>query len=337
MRRLPYGGWLRHDVGMRFAMTGATGFLGLEIARQLREQGHEVVALVRNPDKAAALRDQGVELVRGDLDDAAALDRLLEGADGFFHVAGWFKHGRRHREALRHANVVGTRNALEAAQRAAVRTVYTSTVAIHSDTHGELVDESHRFVGSHLSEYDRTKHEAHLVAEQYAEGGLPLVTVQPSVIYGPGPDHSTLAGLMRRIMDRKPVAGPKDSGVCWVHVADAARGHLLAMEKGADGECYHLAGPPATYEEALRLLARLSGGRAPIFLPVSVVRAAGNVNGALERVMPMPPDQTRDALMSATATYYASAAKAERELGWRARPLEEGFAELVAAHRAARG
>ncbi len=81
---------------MRYAMTGATGFLGGELARQLRTSGHDVTALVRDPARAAGLRGLGVELVVGDLDDLDALDRLLDGADGFFHVAGWYKHGDVH-------------------------------------------------------------------------------------------------------------------------------------------------------------------------------------------------------------------------------------------------
>src|SRR5690348_7290914 len=117
-------------------MTGATGFLGGALARRLAGDGPEVAALVRRPEAATDLRDLGVGLVPGDLDDAAALDRLLDGADGFFHVAGWFKFGRRERGTLHAVNVQGTRNAMEAALRAGVRTVYTSTVAINSDTGG---------------------------------------------------------------------------------------------------------------------------------------------------------------------------------------------------------
>src|SRR5690606_11762837 len=97
------------------------------------------------------LRDLGVTIVQGDLDDAAALDRLLEGRDGFFHVAGWFRFGRRESDQLHRVNVQGTRNALDAAVRAGgVRTVYTSTTAINSDTRGQVVDESYRFTGRHL-------------------------------------------------------------------------------------------------------------------------------------------------------------------------------------------
>jgi len=310
----------------RYAMTGATGFLGGALARMLLDGGHEVVALVRRPEAASDLRDLGVTLVPGDLGDDAALDRLLDGADGFFHVAGWFKFGRRERDALHAVNVQGTRNALEAALRNGVRTVYTSTVALNSDTHGEIVDESYRFTGRHLTEYDKTKSEAHDAALEYAELGLPVVIVQPSVIYGPG-DTSTLGEVSRRVARGKFTPGPGGGAVCWVHVDDVATGHLLAMEKGMPGESYHLAGEAASYVEALTGLAEMTGGRKPLFLPRWLIRTAARMNGGLERVVRLPQEQTREAMMASTATYFADSAKARRELGWAPRSLKEGFAD----------
>jgi nucleoside-diphosphate-sugar epimerase len=307
-------------------MTGATGFLGGVLARQLVDAGHDVAALVRRPDAAGDLRALGVTLVAGDLDDAAALDRLLDGADGFFHVAGWFKFGRRERATLHAVNVQGTRNALEAALRAGVRTVYTSTTAINSDTHGEVVDETYWFSGPHLNDYERTKALAHEVALEYAERGLPVVMVQPSVIYGPG-DTSVVGEISRRIAAGKRVLGPRGGGVCWVHVEDAANGHLLAMEKGTPGESYLLCGEPVRFDEAFAELAELAGGRKPLLVPAGVVRTMARLNGALERVVPLPQDLTRDAMLAATATYYGDASKAKRELGWTPRTREDGFRE----------
>ena len=322
-------GALCHYERVRYAMTGATGFLGGALARMLVDGGHDVVALVRRPEAATALRDLGVTIVQGDLDDTAALDRLLDGADGFFHVAGWFKFGRREKEALHRVNVEGTRNALEAALRAGVSTVYTSTIALNSDTEGQIVDESYRFTGEHVTEYDRTKGLAHDVALEYAERGLPVVLVQPSVIYGPG-DTSTVGEISRRIAAGKRVLGPKGGGACWVHVEDVARGHVLAMEKGAPGESYILAGEVATFEEAFGLVAEITGGRRALLLPRGMVRAAATVNGLLELIAPLPQDFTREAMRAATCTYYGTAAKAERELGWTPRPLRTGFTETFA-------
>lgn len=305
-------------------MTGATGFVGGALARRLCADGHQVTALVRTPSAARDLVDLGVEIVPGDLDDVSALDRLLEGTDGFFHVAGWFKYGRRERTTLARVNVEGTRNALDAALRAEVRTVYTSTTAINSDTRGRTVDESYRFDGRHLSEYDRTKAIAHEVALEYVDRGLELVIVQPSVVYGPG-DTSTLGAICRRITEGRLTPGPKGGGVSWTHVDDVADGHLLAMAKGRPGESYILAGEQATHEIALTDLARQTGGRAPLFAPRAVVRTLARLNAGLELLVRLPSDQTPEAMRSATATYYGDSTKAGTELGWTARSLRQGF------------
>src|SRR3954451_997115 len=158
---------------MRHGMTGATAFVGGALASRLRQGGHEGVALVREPGRAGALSAAGVHLVAGDLADTAALDRLCAGADGLFHVAGWYKVGERNPSPGTRVNVEGTRNVLEAARRTRVpKVVYTSTLAVNSDTRGRVVDETFRFTGTHLSHYDRTKAEAHDIAEEYASEGL---------------------------------------------------------------------------------------------------------------------------------------------------------------------
>ncbi len=316
-------------------MTGATGFLGGELAGQLCSVGHDVVALVRDPARATGLRGLGAELVVGDLDDLAALDRLLERADGFFHVAGWYKHGWREHETLRRVNVTGTRNALDAARRAGVRTVYTSTTAVNSDTRGVVHDESYVHHGPWVTEYDRTKAEAHRVAEEHAARGLPLVVVMPSVIYGPGDTGSTLGQLTRQIIKGRPVLAPEEGACSWVHVQDAARGHVLAMESGRSGESYMLAGEPASYGEILGLVAEQAGRRRPLLLPAGVVRVVATITAPLERVLPIPQTMTAEAARAGLATYLGSSAKAERELGWTPRPVRDGIIETVRAEMAA--
>jgi nucleoside-diphosphate-sugar epimerase len=296
-----------------------------------------VVALVRDPAKATVLRDLGVELVVGDLDDTAALDRLVDGADGFFHVAGWYKHGRREHETLRRTNVTGTRHALEAAKRADVRTVYTSTTAVSSDTKGAVHDETYVHAGPWASEYDRTKAEAHRIAEEYAAGGLPLVIVMPSVIYGPGDTGSTLGQLTRQIIAGRPVLGPKDGAASWSHVEDVARGHVLAMEKGRPGESYLLAGERASYAEILGLIAEESGRRAPLLVPNGLIRVVAAMTSPIERLVPIPQTMTAEAARSGMATYFGDSTKAETELGWTSRPVREGMRETVQAELAAVG
>src|SRR5262249_8773474 len=148
---------------------------------------HEVAALARNPDKAQPLLAMGANVARGDVTDKESMRAPMTGVDGVFHVAGWFKLGVRDKRDGEATNVRGTRNVLEVMkERGVPKGVYPSTLAVNSDTHGKLVDESYRFEGKHLSEYDRSKAAAHDVAHEFIREGLPLVIVQPSVIYGPG-------------------------------------------------------------------------------------------------------------------------------------------------------
>lgn len=316
---------------MRYAVTGATGFVGGALVRLLRANGHDVAALVRSPARSAALAAAGVALVEGDLDDAAALDRLCGGADGLFHVAGWYKLGDARPEDGWRVNVDGTANVLAAARRSGVpKVVYTSTLAVNSDTHGRVVDESYRFSGSHLSVYDETKARAHDVAVEAAQDGLPVVIVQPGLVYGPGDTSQTGTLVAAVLAGRRPTV-PAGGAVCWGHVDDIAHGHLLAMEKGVPGESYFLAGEPSSLADGLRLLAELAGKPGPIVLPASVIRVAGAAVGIVERVVRPPAGYSSEAMRASLATYLGSPAKAYRELGWTSRPLREGLSELVAA------
>ena len=200
---------------MRYSLTGATGFVGGALARQLREAGHEVTALVRDPARAEQLTALGVSLVRGDLDDSEALERTCTATDVFFHVAGWYKVGTRDKAEGWRVNVDGTRAALTAAQRTGVpRVVYTSTLAVNSDTKGKVVDETYRFTGQHLSVYDETKAQAHDVAHEFADAGLPVVIVMPGLVYGPG-DTALSGGLT---VTSRPAGG------CSCPVVEAAVG-----------------------------------------------------------------------------------------------------------------
>jgi len=318
---------------MRYGLTGATGFVGGVLARQLRAGGHEVIALVRDRDRAGRLVDLGVELVAGDLSDVGAIEHVCTGVDGFFHVAGWYKVGSRNPDEGWRVNVDGTRNALTAAQRAGVpRVVYTSTLAVNSDTGGAVVDEAYRFTGKHLSTYDQTKAAAHDVAMEFAAAGLPVVVAMPGLVYGPG-DTALTGSLMRNVVAGRTVLVPAKGGVCWGHVEDIAAGHVLAMTKGVPGSSYMLAGPRAPLVDGLRRLAALAGTKRPIALPTAFVAMTEAAMGFVGRVLPLPPDFAAESLRAGLATYYGTPAKAERELGWTCRDLDRGLADVVRALR----
>lgn len=253
---------------MRYFITGATGFIGGRVAQQLVAAGHEVRALVRTPSKARPLTELGIALYAGDITDKDSLRTPMTGVDGVFHIAAWYKVGARDTSMAERINVEGTRNVLELMQELDIpKGVYTSTLAVFSDTHGKLVDETYRHNGPWLSEYDRTKWVAHYqVAEPMMRDGLPLVIVQPGVVYGPG-DVGQVHTALVQFLERKLLLAPQQTAYCFGHVDDTARGHILAMEHGKPGESYIIAGPAHTFIEVMLLAEKITGIPAPRLHP----------------------------------------------------------------------
>ncbi len=313
---------------MRYFITGATGFVGGQVARQLRAAGHEVVALVRNPAGARGLTEIDVSVHPGDITDRESLRAPMTGVDGIFHIAAWYRVGTRDKQLAERINVQGTRNVLEVMRELGIpRGVYTSTLAVFSDTGGKVVDETYRHGGPWLTEYDRTKWLAHYeVALPMMADGLPLVIVQPGVVYGPGDIGVTHDLWVQYLTRRLPVA-PRGTAYCWGHIDDMARGHILGMDNGRTGESYIIAGPVHTLVEALAMAERITGVRAPRLHPgPGLLKALAAVTGVVERVVPLPPTYSAEALrVTAGTTYLGSSAKAQRELGFSARPLAEGL------------
>lgn len=317
---------------MRYFVTGATGFVGGAVVRQLREVGHEVRALVRDPSRAQELRTLGVELHPGDIREPSTMRGPMESVDGVFHLAAWYALGSDEAAYAQSINVGGTRNVLTLCKELQIpKTVYTSTVAVFSDTHGQLVDESYRYDGPMLSEYERTKHAAHYqVALPMIEQGLPLVIVMPGVVYGPGDRGPLHDAFIQYLQGRLPMV-PKGARYCWAHVDDIARGHILAMEKGQVGESYILAGEPYGLPEALDLAEGITGVKAPrVRVPAAPIKAVASLIERLERYVALPSTYRSESLRgSAGVTYTARSDKARRELGWHSRPLEEGLRETL--------
>src|SRR5687768_4658173 len=198
----------------------------------------------------------------------------MSGVDGLFHIAAWYKLGAKDMSLAEKINVEGTRNVLELMRELRIpKGVYTSTLAVFSDTHGRLVDETHTFSGKHLSVYDRTKADAHKVADEFIAAGLPLVIVQPGLIYGPGDTSGLRVTLIQYLQGKQPFM-PEGTAFCWAHVDDIAKAHRLAMDKGRPGETYIIAGPPHKLTEFFELAEQITGVPAPrLRMPPGMIRA----------------------------------------------------------------
>ena len=319
---------------MKAFVTGATGFIGGHVARLLRERGDDVVALVRNPDKAEALRGLGCELIEGDLASEDAIRRGAEGADAVFHVGAVYKVGipKSEHAAMLDANVGGTERVLDAAIDAEVaRIVYVSTCAVFGNTGGKVVDEGYRRTGREFtSYYDETKFLAHEVAEDRIAGGAPIVIVQPGGVYGPD-DHSELGNVIDQAASGKlPAKVFPEAGFMLCHVEDIAAGILLAHDKGEIGESYVLSGEKSTLGEVVDQVAALAGRKPPRFtMPAGLLKLSAPLGPVIGPLLGFPPNLRELIKSSHNVTFWATDEKARRELGFQSRDLDTGLRQTI--------
>ena len=321
---------------MRLFLTGGTGFIGGRVALALRERGDDVVALVRSEAGAAKLHALGCTLTEGSLTAVDDLARAMEGCDGVLHVAGSYRIGipASERPAMYQANVTGTERVLDAAVLVGVpRTVYVSTVNVFGNTRGVVVDETYRRPGNDfLSYYDETKYRAHLAAEERVADGAPLTIAMPGGVYGPG-DHSEVGSLIEQLRTGKlRMRTFPEMGMNLAHVDDIAAGIVLVFDRGARGECYVIGGEITRLGDLLALVGRLSGRRVPRFtMPVWMMRAAIPAGPLIGRAMGTGPNLRELISAGSGVTYWATDAKARKELAYTARDLETGMRETLAA------
>ncbi len=321
---------------MKVFVTGATGFIGGHVVRDLRDRGDEVACLVRSPEKAGDLVALGCELVAGDLGDDAAIRAGMSGCDAAVHGAAVYEVGipKNEHAAMYEANVIGTERVLRAALEEKIpKVVYISTVGAFGNTHGEVVDETYDHPGDeHTSYYEETKVQAHRLAQKLIDEGLPCVIVQPGGVYGPG-DHSAIGTQMNQFLaGRMPMIAFPDLGINMVHVADVAAGILLALDKGKVGESYVLGGQITTMRELIETLATVTDRKAPKrAMPTPLLKALRPVGPVVGKVMGQPPNLSELISSADGVTFWAKHDKAMAELGYSPRGLEQGLRDTLAA------
>jgi dihydroflavonol-4-reductase len=315
-------------------VTGATGFIGWHLARQLLERGQQVRALVRDPTSSArALTelegiDIGLEIVRGDLRDQDSLRSAVEGCGVVYHVAADYRLWARRPEEMYRSNVDGTRNLLAAARKAGVeRCVYTSTVGCIGMRSGELGSED---TPAGLNEmqgpYKRSKFLAEKIALEFAGEGFPVIIVNPTAPVGDHDFRPTPTGKIVVDFLRGAMPAYLDTGLNVVYVGDVAAGHLLACERGRTGERYILGGENLTLHEIFGKLEALTGMPAPkLRIPYAVAYAAGMASTSWAAVTGKEPRAPLDGVRMARKKMWVRHDKAARELGYSARPAVEAL------------
>jgi dihydroflavonol-4-reductase len=315
-------------------VTGATGFVGSHVARRLLERGEGVRALVRGAHHAYdALQGLPVERVTGDLRDPASLAAALRGVERVFHVAADYRLWARDPREIYESNVTGTKNLLAAARSSGVsKFIYTSSVCTMAvERPGALPNES---IAVHLDEmighYKRSKYVAEQEALRAAWEGVPVVVVNPTTPVGPGDWKPTPTGKIILDFLRGKMPAYLDTGMNLVAVEDVATGHLLAAEHGKVGERYILGGENLTLKQILESLARITGRVAPSTqLPYAVAYAAGVVENSFARLLGREPRIPLEGVRMARHKMFVDAARAPRDLGFTAGPVEAALQRAV--------
>ena len=323
---------------MTTLVTGGTGFVGSAVVRALLSAGESVRALVRPTSDLRNLQGLDVELVQGDLRDPASLLRALDGSSTLYHVAADYRLWVPEPQALYASNVEGTRALMEAAlERDVERVVYTSSVAtlgLHADR-SPADEETPVGLDDMIGHYKRSKYLAEDVVRDFARRrSLPAVIVNPSAPVGPRDLKPTPTG--RTVLDAAAGRMPAyvDTGLNIVHVDDVAAGHLLAGRLGRVGERYILGGENMSLREILAVIAAIVGRPAPRWrLPHALLLPVAYGAEAWSRASGREPLLTVDGLRLARKHMYFTSARAEHELGYRARPARDALEAAVAGFR----
>ena len=319
---------------MKCFVTGATGFLGSHVARQLLAQGADLRLLVRATSRTDNIDDLAAERVVGDLRDPESLKKGMAGCEFVFHVAADYRLWARNGQELYDSNVEGTRNILQAARDAGVRRViYTSSVATMGfGNNGRLTDESTPVTLSNMiGDYKRSKFMAERLVIEAGQAGQDVVMVNPTTPIGERDIKPTPTGRIVVDFLRRKFPAYVDTGLNLVDVVDCAEGHLLAMEKAVPGERYILGGENLTLKQILDKLAAITGLPSPkVKLPYAVAYATGVVDTLVTgKIRKREPRVTLDSVRMGRKKMFVTSAKAERELGWNPRPVDDALRRAV--------
>ncbi len=323
---------------MNCFVTGASGFIGANLAWELAARGHQLRLLIRESSDLRGLAGLEYERATADLLDRPALEKAMRGCDWCFHVAASYQLWMKDYRPMYATNVTGTENVLAAAAAAGCsRIVYTSTVGtiglppIQPGPVRPTDENAPVSAGQMTNHYKKSKWQAEQVARRLAESG-PIVIVNPSAPIGPRDVKPTPTGKIVVDFLNRALPAYLETGLNWVHVRDVAVGHILAAEKGRIGERYILgnAAGNSTMQETLSLLEEISGIPAPRWrAPYRVAWLAACVNEAISAVTGSPPKAPLAGVRMARYKMFFNPAKAIGELGLPQTPPRRAFEDAV--------
>lgn len=317
---------------MTTLVTGAAGFLGSHITRQLVARGEDVRVLMRLSSSNRAVSDLSLEYFTGDLRDISSLERAMKGVERVFHVAADYRLWAKKPQDIYDSNVGGTKNLLVAARQAEVsQLIYTSTVATIAVDRPELPNElTNAKLDEMVGHYKRSKWMAEQEVLREAKDGAPIIIAMPTTPVGPWDWKPTPTGKIILDFLNGKMPGYVDTGLNFVGVEDCAAGHLLISEKGKPGERYLLGSENLSLKGLLSLLAKITGLAAPsLKIPHGMALGAAYVNTALSRLVGKEPGIPVEGVKIAQHKMFVDASRAQRELGFQPSAVEAPLERAV--------
>lgn len=306
---------------MRIFVTGATGFLGINLLKLLAQQGHEIHALYRTQANTEALAGLGIHWHQGDLlDKDSLLAACPDAVDWFFHMAADTSMWSRNDAMQTRVNVEGTRNVIACALTKKVgRLIHTSSIAAYGIHHGQCIREnSPQLGGKSIANYYRTKFASEtLVKTAVAEDNLDAVILNPCHLLGPWDSHNWSQMITMVANEALPAVPPGRGSFC--HIRAIAEAHVAAAERGRTGENYILSGIDVSFEEFIQTIAKVVGKpvrKKP--LPAWLLRFVATFTNAWSKISGKEPDLTPEKILIICDDMRVSSEKAQNELGYRA-------------------
>ena len=314
---------------MKALVTGATGFIGIPLCLKLAEQGYEVVAMYRSPEKTKPLYHPQIKLIQGDICNLESVEQSMKSCDVVFHLAAYAQMWSKERDTFYRINYLGTENIMKSAKKNHIKKIIiTSTSGVLGPSYDTAVHENMERKAPFFNAYETTKAQAETMVKNYAQNGMDVVIVNPTRVFGPGL-LSTSNGVTRMMLlyhkgRFRTLPGNGKSIGNYAYIDDVVRGFILAVEKGKRGERYILGGENMSYSDFFKVVSRVSGRNYIMFkMYLPLMLALSWIFLIQAKLFNTAPFMTPEWARKFSYNWELSSEKAQKELGYSIEPFEE--------------
>ena len=320
---------------MAIFITGATGFIGANLALRLANEGHTVHAIYRNIEKTKGIVHSGLKWFQGDIMDLKSLEKAMFGCEQVYHIAAQASVWEPNHGDFIKFNVQGTIHVLDIARKIGINNiVVTSTAGVFGPSFNGVITEQSESTIPLATGYERSKAESERIIQDYVRKGMRIIIVNPTRVYGPGAlnESNSVTIMIKKYVQGKwhVIPGNGESIGNYVFVNDVVEGHILAMTKGQAGERYILGGENITYNQLFNILKVNSDlNHWLVRIPLTVMLAASNLLLLINKLTKIPPAITPAHVRKFTYNWEVVSEKAKNELGYRPISFNEGSKRTI--------